>query len=260
MTYDRIRKHIITQYSVKLGRRALRAVTRGVMGSITHVVTTEPIAALTFDDGPHPDYTPRLLEILERHQARGTFFMLGKVARQYPELLQRMAQAGHVIGNHSWDHALLPRLTAYERRQQVRACTKALAPYGERLFRPPYCEQSVASRFDLLCLRHKVVMFSCEAGDWWDPDAPRMAESLVKRVQPGSIILLHDAIRPHPSPKMRPQTDRSPHFDREAMLETVDMFLTRVGQRFRFVTIPELLRNGRPQRKSWYQVTPPEVS
>ena len=93
MTYDRVRKHVITQYSVRLGRGALRAVARRVMGSITHVVTTEPIAALTFDDGPHPDYTPRLLEILERHQARGTFFMLGEVARQYPKLLQRMAQA-----------------------------------------------------------------------------------------------------------------------------------------------------------------------
>src|SRR5262245_56809812 len=74
------------------------------LGSIVRVATHEPAIALTFDDGPHPEETPRVLEILERHGARGTFFMVGKSARRYPEVVARAAEGGHALANHSWDH------------------------------------------------------------------------------------------------------------------------------------------------------------
>jgi peptidoglycan/xylan/chitin deacetylase (PgdA/CDA1 family) len=245
---------MITQYSNQFARKVYNRAMRHILGSITHVATMEPVAALTFDDGPHAEYTPRLLDILARHQARATFFMLGQSAIQYPDLVRRIAQAGHAIGNHSWDHASFPFITGRQRREQIRACAQALAPYGQRLFRPPYGEQNLASRLDMLWMRYKVILFNCEVGDWFNPDPHCLAEALVKKVAPGSIVCLHDAIRSHA--ELIPTLQHQPHADREAMLTAVDMFLTRVGSQLRFITVPELLRRGSPQRRYWNRVTP----
>jgi peptidoglycan/xylan/chitin deacetylase (PgdA/CDA1 family) len=86
-----------TQY----GQKPVTAITRYATGSITHVTTQHPIAALTFDDGPHPKYTPQVLEIFAKYQAHATFFMLGENARKYPELVKRVSAEGHVVANHS---------------------------------------------------------------------------------------------------------------------------------------------------------------
>lgn len=245
---------MITQYSNEFVRKVYNRAIRYFLGSITHVATADPVAALTFDDGPHVEYTPRLLDILTKHQAQATFFMLGQSAIQYPELVRRIAQAGHAIGNHSWDHAAFPFITGRQRREQIRACARAIAPYGQRLFRPPYGQQNFASQLDILWMRHKTVLFSCEVGDWFDQDAHRITEALVKKVKPGSIVCLHDAIRSHP--ELKPRVRHQAYVDREAMLTAVDMFLTRVSSRLRFITVPELLQHGRPQRQYWYRVIP----
>ena len=113
------------------------------------VKTSQPVVALTFDDGPHPDFTPRVLDILSIYDARATFFMIGKRARQYPHLIKEVAEAGHSIGNHSWDHQPLIGLSRKERKGQIRACKKALYPYGEMIFRPPKGYQNHASRIDV---------------------------------------------------------------------------------------------------------------
>lgn len=215
-----------------------------IMGTITHVSTQEPVVALTFDDGPHPESTPRLLDILEKHQARATFFMVGEAAQRYPDIVRRVAEAGHAIGNHSWDHSSLPLLSGRERRAQIRACEKALAPYGQRLFRPPYGYQSVASRLDALWLGYQVITWSVTASDWQDRDAHWITDQLVNEIKPGSIVLFHDALYTYVEKRY---TDRGP------TLQAVDLLLEHLGGRFRFVTVPELLRSGRPQRRNWYQ-------
>jgi len=79
----------------------VKSVPAHFIGTVTHVSTKDPVAALTFDDGPHPVFTPLLLEILGRHQARATFFMVGKTAGMYPELVRQVASEGHAIGLHS---------------------------------------------------------------------------------------------------------------------------------------------------------------
>src|ERR1700751_666629 len=114
-------------------------------GTMTSVLTRDPVAALTFDDGPHPEYTPRLLAVLAQHQVRATFFMVGEVAQQHPALVRQVAQEGHTIGNHSWDHQSFRTLPGPARRRQIRSCARVLAPYGHALFRPPYGEYSLAS-------------------------------------------------------------------------------------------------------------------
>jgi peptidoglycan-N-acetylglucosamine deacetylase len=208
-------------------------------GTITNVVTRDPVAALTFDDGPHPEYTPLLLHILERCQARATFFMVGESAQRHPELVRRVAQAGHVIGNHSWDHPSFPSLRRHERQKQIRACEQVLAPYGKRFFRPPYGAEDVSSHLDALWLRYQVVKWSLDAEDWVEHDPAWMAEVLARGIQPGSIVLLHDAIFA--------SEQESPQCNREPMLAALTLFLEGLDGPFAFLTIPELLRHGQPQ-------------
>jgi peptidoglycan/xylan/chitin deacetylase (PgdA/CDA1 family) len=241
------------RWGVRIGRKVLGCVARSLIGTITHVATKDCVVALTFDDGPHPHYTPRLLDILERYGAHATFFMVGEAVCKYPELVRRVAEAGHAIGNHSWNHPSLPSLTRRERRAQIQACARAIARYGGlRLFRPPYGDQTIASRLDALLLRHQLITWNCSVRDWCENNSDRLADALWREAKPGSIILLHDAVYDLRKPKLGPDFDRLLVTDREPMLRALDQFLAKCDSRFRFVTIPELLRCGRPQRVNWY--------
>ena len=206
---------------------------------ITHVETSDPVAALTFDDGPHPVYTPRVLNILEKHGARATFFMVGEAASRYPEIVRMVARAGHVIGNHSWNHPDLPSIRSRLRRlKQMWACARATAPYCKRLFRPPYGSQNGQIRFDALIFGYKVILWSVSAQDWIPQGSEEIAQKMIDRVKPGSIFLLHDAI----CGSNLPETP----WDRGPMLDGLEMALAVLKRQIRFVTVSELLRAGRP--------------
>jgi peptidoglycan-N-acetylglucosamine deacetylase len=238
--------------TVKPFRRIVGRLARKMIGTIVSVETTDCVAALTFDDGPHPEFTPRLLNILARHQARATFFMLGENVQQHPEIVRRIADGGHTIANHSWDHPSFPLLTAAERRKQIRDCTDAIAPYGgSRLFRPPYGHQTVATRLDAFFLGHSVVMGDALAEDWWPRAAAWMAKRMVEGIRSGSIVILHDRIA-------RSVQD-VPQHDRLAMITALDMALDQLSVRFRFVTVPELLTLGKPVRSYYFPIPPPEM-
>jgi peptidoglycan/xylan/chitin deacetylase (PgdA/CDA1 family) len=234
-------------------RRIGAGAARRVLGTVTRVQTSEPVAALTFDDGPHLRFTPMVLDLLERHGARGTFFMIGEHAARHPEILRRMAESGHAIGNHSWDHPAFSLIGGRERIAQVRACAKATEPHGVRLFRPPYGEQSLRSRLELLALGYEVILFDCEVGDWCETDADLMARRLIAGTRPGSIVALHDALRWHPSKDRVPRHSAPATVDRGPMLAALKTFLEATEGRIRFVTVPELLGRGRPERENWYQ-------
>ncbi len=208
-------------------------------GAITHVETREPVAALTFDDGPHPVYTPRLLSILKKHGVSATFFMVGMTARRYPDIVKMVARAGHVIGNHSWDHAHLNQIKFRRRRlKQMWACARATAPYSKGFFRPPFGAHNNQIRFDALLFRYKIILWSVSAQDWLPQGAEDIATKIINRVTPGSIFLLHDASCSSKVPD--PQSDRQP------MLDGLQMALAEIKRQIQFVTIPELLRYGRP--------------
>jgi peptidoglycan-N-acetylglucosamine deacetylase len=237
-------QELVTRYGKKISRKLTTVSVRGTLGTITRVRTQDPVVALTFDDGPDPDCTPRLLDLLEKHGARATFFMTGEAAQQYPALVRRVAMAGHAIGNHSWDHPSFPVISGRERRAQIRACAKALEPYGERLFRPPYGDQSVVSRLDAFFLGYKVIMFDVTTDDWCGGDALSIADQLERRLHPGSLAVLHD--------RLCDALEES-YFNRDAVVEAVAILLQRVSARFRFVTVRELLRHGKAQKEVWYQ-------
>jgi len=214
-----------------------------LLGTITHVSTTDPIVALTFDDGPHPQFTPRLLEILAKHNAFATFFMIGKNAKQYPEIVQRVAMAGHAIGNHSWDHSLFPAITRSERFKQIRECQKAIDPYGSPIFRPPKGYQSIASRLDALLLGYKVIAWNVGGLDYLGHRAEWIVDHLINKLNPGSIIDLHDSLW---------DTIVEGAGDRSETLQAVDILLEKVGDKLHFITIPELLKYGSPKKCNWY--------
>ncbi len=226
--------------------RLLRRVRNDALGTVSRIATTEAVVALTFDDGPHPVYTPQLLDVLAEYDARATFFMLGEHARAHPDVLQRVAAAHHAIGNHTYDHPSFPLIGARERHQQLRACAAAVAPLGSRLFRPPYGHESLASHTSALLLGYDVIGWSAHAFDWEQRTADWMLERLLDQVKPGRIVLLHDAIYTPQTPEVA---------DRTEMIAAVRMLLEALSPSYRFVTVPTLLAEGRVIR-TWYR--PPD--
>ena len=229
-----------------LARAAIRVLkSRAILpflGTVKRVETTEPLVALTFDDGPDPRFTPLLLDVLKKHDARGTFFMIGKNADQYPWVVKQVALAGHSVANHSWDHPRFPSIGSFERRRQIRACSQAIQPFGERMFRPPGGVQTLRSRLDALLLGYEVVTWDVMAGDWLEEgyEADRIARTVRDQLSPGSIVLLHDALWDPESAKV---ADRTP------LLDAVSLLLASLEGRYRFVTLPELLAAGPAARR-----------
>lgn len=214
-----------------------------MLGTVTHVSTPYNLAALTFDDGPDPYHTPRLLEILEYYRIRATFFMIGFNAKKYPDIVQRVAAAGHAIGNHSWDHVPLTSLSIRACRRQVHMCQEILAPNGLRIFRPPKGYQNLSSRIVLFSLGFKVVTWNVGVEDYFLRRPESMTEDLISQLKPGCIIDLHDGL-------WDPINDGA--MDRSQTLRAVDMMLEQVADHFQFVTIPDLLKLGSPQKMNWY--------
>jgi peptidoglycan/xylan/chitin deacetylase (PgdA/CDA1 family) len=224
---------------------ARRSISRtlGVGGTITHVDTREPIVALTFDDGPDPEWTPQMLEVLARHDARATFFMIGKLAARHPDLVRRVAEAGHTVANHSWDHTPFPLLRGRLRRAQLRWCQDALAPHGEQLFRPPHGQQSPGSFLDARRLGYGVVTWNLVAEDFRGDGADAIESRMSARLAPGSIVLLHDSLYVAQEERFR---------DRTATLAAVDRLLARCRDEYEFTTVPDLLARGRARRWPWF--------
>jgi peptidoglycan/xylan/chitin deacetylase (PgdA/CDA1 family) len=157
--------------------------------------------ALTFDDGPNPKWTPRLLDVLSEHGVKATFFMLGGRALAEPELVRRVAAEGHLIGNHSWSHPNLARSWASTVREELTRTSETLEQItGERIryFRPPFgARRPVVFRIARE-LGLRVVTWNAMTSDWSEPEADRIAEQLTAKIEGlarrgrAANIVLHD--------------------------------------------------------------------
>lgn len=152
--------------------------------------------ALTFDDGPHPEHTPRLLDLLADAGARGTFFVVGERAEQHPDLIRRIADEGHELGNHTWTHSE-PSETSTARFldevAQTRRLIQDLTGRDCRLTRPPKGALTIRKALGLWRQQQTVALWNIDPKDFAMADAASMSQWLSGyRPQSGDIVLLHD--------------------------------------------------------------------
>lgn len=159
-----------------------------------------PEVALTYDDGPDPESTPALLDLLDERGVRASFFCIGEKVRAHPELMKRMRDAGHVIGNHSERHSFWTNFYGTRRMiEEVRAGQAALRDVlGEeaRYYRPPFGHVSHATAPTVRALELELVGWQVRGIDTPTSDPERVAQRVLRGLRPGGIVLLHDGARP----------------------------------------------------------------
>ena len=149
--------------------------------------------ALTFDDGPNPYYTEPLLAGLAERGVKATFFLLGKEVEKHPEIVEEIHRQGHVIGNHSYQHEQLSKLSDQAACAQVERTNKLIYDItGEYplYLRPPYGDWKDGLDCETVMIK---VLWDVDPRDWAANDAGAVAARVVKKVQEGDIILMHDA-------------------------------------------------------------------
>jgi peptidoglycan/xylan/chitin deacetylase (PgdA/CDA1 family) len=152
----------------------------------------KPCLVLSFDDGPHEIVTTQVLDILKRYNIKATFFVVGSRVASREALLQREYREGHEIGNHSWSHPDLTKLSPVDAERQITDTQRAIAGAGvpaPQLLRPPYgaIDNMVASRTKLT-----VVRWNIDPEDWGHKDPAAVQQNILAHARPGAIILLHD--------------------------------------------------------------------
>lgn len=169
--------------------------------------------ALTFDDGPNPAWTPRLLDVLAENEVRATFFLLGGRAQAAPDLVRRIAAAGHLIGNHSWSHpnlALSSRARIREELDRTSDALEQITGAPVRFFRPPFGKRRPATLSIARELGMTPVLWNAMTSDWSEPSAERIAARLRSKVDRltrrgwAANIVLHDGGHLDPSAQREP--------------------------------------------------------
>lgn len=165
---------------------------------LMHGDRTRRQLALTFDDGPHPDYTPKLLAILNQCNVNATFFLVGEKAERYPELVRAEATAGHSIGNHTYHHVSLIKIPEEDVAIEIKSCGEVLRGITgkpPRWFRPPGgdYDQHVAEVSE--ALGYTMVLWTDDPGDYASPGQRVVLSRTLDTVSNGGILLLHDGIQ-----------------------------------------------------------------
>lgn len=177
--------------------------------------------ALTFDDGPSPKTTPIALELLKKYNAKGTFFMVGHAVEGNEEIVKQVVAEGHQIGNHSWDHPVLTKISLEKAKSQINDTTAALkkaSGLDVHIMRPPYgaINETIQAAVD-----QSFILWDVDTLDWKNRNTASIMKE-VKKAQPGSIILMHDV-----------------HQTTIDALPLILQYLTEQG--FEMVTIEELM-------------------
>jgi peptidoglycan/xylan/chitin deacetylase (PgdA/CDA1 family)/uncharacterized protein YraI len=161
---------------------------------------TQPVY-ITFDDGPDPTWTPRVMDVLSRYGARGTFFMVGQEVAAHPEVVRQVVKAGDYAADHTWNHESLDGVSQQEFAQSVESTRDVIMQTASDLFtldgtvayvRPPYGETDESTRAYAADLGMSVVMWDVDPMDWREPGAQQIASYVLDNVYPGAIVLLHD--------------------------------------------------------------------
>lgn len=151
--------------------------------------------ALTFDDGPHPAYTAKILDILREHKVKATFFVLGNRVKQYPWILRQIVAEGHEIGNHTYDHRWLTAMDNSLISREIadtQAAIRNATGYETSLFRPPYGAFRNDTRTVFKEHHLNIVLWNVDTKDWSSHNQDRILANVTNQTRNGSIILCHD--------------------------------------------------------------------
>ena len=199
---------------------------KGAGVTFSRVLVSGNYIAMTFDDGPHPQNTPRLLDMLRARNIKATFYVIGRSVDIYPQIVRRTVAEGHEVGNHSHTHRLLSKLGDSELRNELSRCRDAVARAAGvqmRTMRPPYGgllqrqRELVHTEFG-----YPTILWSVDPLDWKRPGASVITSRILSNTTAGGIVLAHD---------LHAQTV-------DAMPATLDGLLRRG---FKFVTVSQLL-------------------
>ena len=195
------------------------------------VATDKKQIALTFDDGPHPTLTPRILEILAKYNVTATFFMVGQNVFNYPEAARAVIEAGHEVGNHTFTHPHIADLNEKAIFNEIGKCEDALeelCEYRPHILRTPQGAMTPSLEKCLLEDDYILVLWSLDTRDWENKSTAHIVRTVLDRVQPGDIILMHDYIG---------HNSKTP----EALEKIIPILLS---QGYEFVTVSALLGIG----------------
>jgi len=204
-------------------------------GTLYRKDVKEKVVALTFDDGPSPQWTPLILDELKRSGVRATFFMLGEHVKEYPDIARRVAQEGHDIGNHTYSHHVLIYYKMDELAREIKDAEKVIREVTGKttaLFRPPKAWLTNPEKQKIRELGYQVVLWSLNSKDWVTFDDKYIVKYLLHHIRPGEIILFHDS----------GGVFSVEGGDRRETVLAVRRLIERLKERgYRFVTVTELI-------------------
>jgi peptidoglycan/xylan/chitin deacetylase (PgdA/CDA1 family) len=215
------------------------------VGSIYSAREPKGLVALTFDDGPDPIITPKLLDLLRQRRQRATFFMLTGRAEKYPDIVRRIASEGHEVALHADRHDRLtgvPALELLRRLKTAHATLESIAQCKVRFFRPPFGAQSLVTYLIARWCQLDVVVWGPDFQDWIEGVPEDVAHRGLATVASGDILLMHDGIEL--------ADGEEPTFDRVRTLEAILDGLE--ARRLRGTTVGDLVAFGGARRRAWF--------
>lgn len=192
-----------------------------------------PAIALTFDDGPNPEYTPLLLNLLQKYGVKASFFVVGSKVKAHPAIIKRMCQEGHTIGIHHYHHISSWILSPFRLKKQLKMTEHAISEITQEkvtFYRPPWGNFNIASLF--LSKRFKVIMWSDIFGDWKVAKGKNgLLEQLLQTTEAGSVLLLHDCGETWGADSLAPSY----------MLKSLEIYLQEnISKGTKFITLNEV--------------------
>lgn len=165
-------------------------------GTFYRANVSKKVIALTFDDGPSLEWTPKILDELKKAGIKATFFMVGKHIQEYPEVAKRLVNEGHDVGIHTFNHPVLvfSDITTLQKEiTDTEEIIKTTTGKTTKLFRPPKAWLSKMEKERIRALGYKIVLWRLNSKDWVTFDDKYMARFIIKNVRPGDVILFHDS-------------------------------------------------------------------
>ena len=186
--------------------------------------------ALTFDDGPHPKYTPKILEILRKYDIKATFFVIGQNVEFYPGIVEQIISDGHEIGNHTYRHKHTKMLTDEIFEEDVNKCDSLLydnCDYEIKIFRPPegYVDEKVKKIADEL--GYSIILWNIDTKDWAHATPYQIEKNVINNISAGDIILMHDYVS-----------------GGNSTIEALERIIPKLlDENYKFVKVSELIKN-----------------